>query len=118
MGGLLSAHKKLSLKRKLRRGCPKWPRKQRFPFQQLPYEIQVMIFAFLDTDQLWQCRRVCVLWHDLVYSTTLWRMKCSADNIVVPQFGHESSVVLDYRLIYIKQPYDRNLIKNWNAVGM
>ena len=63
---------------------------------------------------------MCKSWKSLTdYATFIWIRKCERDGIVaLPAQAARDSLQLDYRIIYFKNPYGRNLLKNWNAEGM
>ena len=89
---------------------------QRFPIALLPEELLAHVFVFLSPADLALARTVCKQWRDEVDSSTLWREKCLREGKVVPRVKL-GMIYLDYKTLFLKNPYGRNLIQNWDADG-
>ncbi len=86
---------------------------------ELPEEILVHILSYVPgNDLIHACRIVCKSWKSMIDYATLWIRKCERDGIALPAQAARDSLQLDYRVLYFKNPYGRNLLKNWNAEGM
>lgn len=83
----------------------------------IPEEILVHILSYLPGNYLIHiCRFVCKSWKAIVDSATVWLRKCVREGIAIPRTAH--TLHLDFSVLYFKNPYGRNLLKNWNAEGM
>ena len=82
----------------------------------IPEEVLVHILSYLPGKHLIHvCRVVCKLWKAIIDSASLWIRKCEREGVVIPPTAH--SLQLDFRVLYLKNPYGRNLLRNWNAEG-
>ncbi|KAK2169232.1 hypothetical protein NP493_1200g00006 [Ridgeia piscesae] len=80
----------------------------------IPEEVLVHILSYLPGKHLIHvCRVVCKLWKAIIDSASLWIRKCEREGVVIPPTAH--SLQLDFRVLYLKNPYGRNLLRNWNA---
>lgn len=85
----------------------------------LPGEILFIILGNVPPmDLIRNGRLVCKYWLDLIDGSQLWRRLCHLDGVQYPQDTVENSWNLDFRSIYLKRPYHRNFVKNWNAAGL
>lgn len=85
----------------------------------LPDEIILMILCRVPAmDLIRNGRLVCKYWLDLIDSSQLWRGLCQLNSVQYPQDTGANSWNLDFRSIYLKMPFHRNLVKNWNAAGL
>lgn len=88
----------------------------------LPIEIMRLILTYVPSrDLLLNCSRVCKQWRELVSDDVLWRRRCESASVMCPtQCTDESSLFTDYSFyqrLCVFRPFDRNLVKNWNAAG-
>lgn len=85
----------------------------------LPDEIFLMILRHVPAmDLIRNGRLVCKYWRDLIDSSRLWRGLCHLNGVQYPPDTGANSWNLDFRSIYLKRPFHRNLVKNWNAAGL
>lgn len=91
------------------------------PLHRLPNELFLMILRFVPPmDLIRNGRLVCKYWLELMDSSEFWRRMCQLDGVPYPQEigaqdSNADSCALDFRSIYLKRPFHRNLVKNWNA---
>lgn len=92
------------------------------PLHCLPEEMFYNILHFVPPmDLICNGRLVCKYWLDIIDGNVLWRTMCQEQKVPFPELktGDEAGAfTLDYRCIYLKRPFHRNLVKNWNAAGM
>ena len=87
-----------------------------FPFGELPEELAIHILTFLPHEDLLRLRLVSAQWKQLIDTKSLWLTKCHRDNVTLPPTSVDERVVpLDYKKIYVLKPFNRNLLKNWDA---
>lgn len=87
-----------------------------FPLDKLPENVLITVFCFLPVKDLRNCCFVCRKWRDIVLSQTLWKRKCQMKGRTVPNITSHELPPNYYRDIYLKRPYDRNLIKNPSGI--
>ncbi|XP_052768996.1 F-box only protein 6-like [Mya arenaria] len=67
-------------------------------------------------DLVKSCVYVCKQWHDTIASRSFWKEKCIQDRIFSQHcWDHLGNRDENYKRLYIKHPYERNLIKNPDA---
>ena len=84
-------------------------------FQLVPDDILAEIFLRLPSlDVVRSCVLVCKDWNRVANTQTLWKDKCVRDH----QFPEDLIRLLageDFKVLYFKNPYTRNLIRNPDA---
>lgn len=81
----------------------------------IPDDVLLEIFVRLPGKELLNSHQlVCKRWHSLINSQTVWKMKCERD------FGYSKELIHllaqeNFKIIYFKNPYKSNLIKNHDA---
>ena len=82
----------------------------------LPPELGVYTLSFVPAkDLILNCRLVNKTWREAIDSDYLWRLKLLREGATFPAVPPTDT---DYKVIYVKRPYERNLLKNWDAEGM
>jgi len=59
------------------------------------------------------CPTVCKRWRDILATASFWIEKCLFNGVSLPSRAHRSLLsVTDYRRIWIRRPFNRNLVVN------
>ena len=91
---------------------------QSVQLHRIPREVLLHLLSFVSGgDLVHRASLVCKYWLDLVETSDLWRLKCKREQVSFPSPVAVVGMDVDYRMIYFKHPFGRNLIKNWNASG-
>ena len=91
-----------------------------FPFGDLPQELLIHILTFVPAkDLIVNLRRVSKAWKELIDTKSLWIDKCQRDKVPLPPviLYNESVPIDNFKRICLRRPFDRNLLRNWNAKG-
>ncbi|XP_006627711.3 F-box only protein 27 [Lepisosteus oculatus] len=78
-----------------------------------PEEILVLILSHLPAKTLLSdCQHVCRRWRAIVQSQAFWRFKCQGERNAITFYIRYLPTNFDWRRFYLKQPFNRNLIRN------
>lgn len=84
-----------------------------FPILSLPEQLVECILSFVPAECLVRdCPFVCEQFRRIVDSNAFWKMKCERDGKVIPSFQLDPLPKRYYRMIYLENPYGRNLLRN------
>ncbi|XP_035215606.1 F-box only protein 27-like isoform X2 [Stegodyphus dumicola] len=79
----------------------------------IPDDLLVDVLSFVPHQDLIQnCRSVCKQWRDIIDGHGVWKIKCERERKTVPSLKLRNLPVHYYQLIYLFNPYGRNLIRN------
>jgi len=80
--------------------------------QDILFEVLLRVPA---QDLVKSCVRVCKLWHSIISLRSFWKEKCFLDGLFSPLVCKHLTADEDFKVLYLKKPYERNLIKNPDA---
>uniref|UniRef100_A0A915IFX3 F-box domain-containing protein n=1 Tax=Romanomermis culicivorax TaxID=13658 RepID=A0A915IFX3_ROMCU len=81
---------------------------------EIPSDIIFEILLRVDDRTLFKCRLINKEFYSILNSSSFWMAKCSRSNVLFPKKLNDLAEDFspNYRRIYCKEPYGRNLIRN------
>jgi len=79
----------------------------------VPTDVWIQLLLNVDDSTLKTCYLANKTFHSILSSQNFWLRRCIKYQVDCP--NPDISYSVDYRLIYFKKPYGRNLIKNPNG---
>ncbi|XP_070560891.1 F-box only protein 44-like [Ptychodera flava] len=76
----------------------------------LPDSVLLRILTFVPDGDLLNCMLVCKEWHAATQQATFWKIKCLRSGRLIEELV--SIPAQEWRSVYFKNPYGRNLMKN------